>query len=764
MSNELTSRQLEVGPGGLTISNVQTPGGRTGAELSGELSIGDDLKLAVSYDSSDNLNMRGTLPDVSLTRLIALLTNQEISLPDDFDLTLTNSSVLIRKTAAGLVFQLTSTIQEKATVLFEARRVGIPNLWGFAACIDMADLPLSSLPGLKALEMFENVFELDELRLVVSSFEDSSFKFPNPADFNGSDAGKKEPKLSPQTGVIRGLNVYARWKMDDSHEQKLLREFLHIDEPSIGIIMQVGANPARDSRLYASLDTTIEGHSFSCRFGGQIKDSQVGLFLTGSLETVVQEQPLDFEVSLLFVPTGAFVSGAVTGSISFEGLTLSNLVLVMGVNWEGIPSLGIAASLAVKNFQSSLAIFFDSTYPSRSMAAGSVSGLSLKEVLDTFAGDVKSSVADETLSVVKLAGTSAFTIDAKLADALDNFQVDVVSAAFGKNHVSLPPVSSQVLIVAGEAGKNWALTDLKEMLHYELTAVPDGISVVLNPQFYCVPQTTSIGPLRFEQGVFINTALEILSFDAMAKILVKLNKGISVDGAMNRIVIGTKSLFSFESGDGEKGPRISIATFAQPEMPEKAFRDPHILIDGQVNILGMKRQAYAALNRGGFEFHVAFSPVPLVSFDLAGHFSGPADLSIEGAVKIGLGSLNLGKLGSIDIETNVGGELSIGVTNSDIWAKFEGEFEFAGERLKLPPVNLDVNSASLPELPGKIRVHVEECLSKALLDDAEKWLKLLDDGVIKGVENAAGILKTTFEASAEQVGELFGKNPLRRRR
>lgn len=761
--NDNTLKPLDLGPRTLTISNVQmlgseTADGRIGGSFSGELVIDDDLKIAVSYGASGDLKMRGNLPDASLMQLISKLTNQEISLPGDFDIVLGDASILIQSTTTGMVFRLAATIQGKATVLFEARRVDIPNLWGFAACINLSDSRLSSLPGLKALKMFEDFFDLDELMVIVSSFEDPSFKFPSPAAFGGSDVGAKELNLPLQPGVIRGLNVYARWKMDDSREQKLLREFLHINEPSLGIILQVGANPSQDTRLYASLDTKIEGHHFSCQFGGQIKDSAVGLFLSGKLSTVIQEQLISFEAVLLFVPTGAFISGSMMGTISFEGLKLSNLVLIIGVNWEGVPSLGIAATLMVDDFQSSLAIFFDSTYPSRSMVAGSVSSLSLKDVLDTFAGDVTSSDVDETLSVIKLVGTSAFKIDAKLSDALDNLEIDAVSAAFKANSVSLPTISSQVLIIVGEAGKSWALTDLKEMLHYDLTAVPNGINVVLNPQFYCVPQKTSIGSLRFEQGIFLNAGLKILSFDAMAKILVKPSSGISVEGNMERIVIGTESLFSFGSDNEKQGPRISISTFSQPKMTEEAFRAPHILIDGRMNILGMTRRVYAELTRKGFEFNVEFSPVPMVNYKLAGRFGSPTDLSVEGAVKIGLGSLELGQLGSIDIETNVGGELNIGVTNSDIWAKFEGEFEFAGECLKLPPVNLDVNSASLLELPGNLRVHVEECLSKVLLGDAEKWLKLLDDGIIKNAENTTNILKKTYKVSTEKVARLLKRS------
>ena len=755
---------LDLGPVPLTISDAnviadrpsKSAGGSASGSFGGVIALGDELELAVAYQTPGDFIIRGELPDVRLLQLIGKLTNQPLALPGNFDLALTDNVVLIRKTGTNLVFQLATTMENLGTVAFEARRVsGARNTWGFAAGIGLTGLRLSNLPGLEALKMFEDIFRLDELLVVVASFEDPGFKFPSLAAFNSPIIQAGDLKLPAQAGgVIQGLNIYARWTLDTaSREQELLRKFLGLN-PSLGITLQVGTNPSQNSRLYVSYDTTIQGLPFSCKFGGQISGGRVGLFLTGMLQAKIQGQLTRFDVTLLFVPGGAFISGSMLGSITFEGLTLSNLALVIGVNWGGIPSLGIAATLTVDRFQSSLAIFFDSTDPSRSLLAGAVSNLSLKDVLDTFAGKVVPSEVDVVLGKVSLVGTSEFTIGAELAAALDNLQIDAVSAAFAKQGVSLPAASSQVLMNAGKRGQNWFLTDLATMLHYELVKTASGIRVRLNPQFYCAPQTTSLGALRFDQGIFLNTALEIYSFDAKAKILIKPAQGISVDGSMNRIVIGTEALFSVQSNDGKQGPRISVATFNQPSMQDPALKRPHVLIDGSLNLLGLKRSIYVNVNASGFAFDLKGALAPGFNYDLNGRFSGTTDMGVGGLLNVGVGVIDLGPLGKANINTGVTGSFDAGVTGPKIWAKFAGGFEFAGAKLLLPNVDLDVHTASLPELPKRLAGLVADAL-KAFLKDAAKWLNLVRSGVITGVSDVGNALKTAYGVTAQQAAQLL---------
>jgi hypothetical protein len=751
---------IDLGPVPLTISDVtvfasKPASGSASASFSGGIALGDDLELAISCQTPGDFSMQGELPDVRLLELAGKLTNQSLALPGGFDLAFTDSSVLIVKAGADLTFRLATSVATLGTVAFEARRVSSgQNTWGFAVGVDLSGAGLSSLPGLGALKAFEDFFHLDELLLVVASFSDPSFTFPSLAAFNSPNIQSGNLKLPAQAGgVIAGLNVYARWTIDTrSREQALLRSVLGLN-PTLGITLQIGTNPSADSRLYVSYNTTIQGHSLSCQFGGQMSNGQVGLFLTGTLLATIQGQPVRFDVTMLFVANGAFISGSMLGSVTFEGLTLSNLAVVIGINWEGIPSLGIAATLTASRFQSSLAFFFDSTDPSRSMLAGALSDLSLKDVLDTFAGAVIPSEIDAALSDVAVEGTNSFSIDAGLAAALDHLQLDLVAAAFASHGVTIPGSSAQVLVVVGKPGKSWFLTDMTTMRHYGLAARNGAIQVSLEAQFYCAPQATSIGTLRFPQGFFVDAGLNIFGLHASAMVLIWPSQGIALEGAMNRIVLGSEALFSIESNDGKSGPRLSAATFNQPQA---SVRGPHFQIDGRLNLLGLMRGATIKLTNKQFEFDINGTLLPGFDYDLRGHFNGPANLGAGGSVKIGLGAIDLGPLGTAHIDTGVQGTLDVGVRGSNLWAKVTGGFEFAGARQNLPALDLNTNTSSLLDLPAKLRDAVVRLL-KQLLADPAKWLSLVSAGAITGVTDIANVLKTGYGMAAQQAATLLRK-------
>src|SRR5262249_46341632 len=152
------------------------------------------------------------------------------------------------------------------------------------------------------------------------------------------------------------------------------------------------------------------------------------------------------------------------------------------------------------------------------------------------------------------------------------------------------------------------------------------------------------------------------------------------------IVIGTESLFSIESTGGKQGPRISVATFSQPNLQDPALKGPHFLIDGSLNLLGLKRSIYVNLSTKGFAFNLKGTLLPGFNYNLSGHFSGPTDLGAGGLLNVGVGVIDLGPLGKANINTGVNGSLDIGVNKSSVWAKFDGGFEFAGNKLLLPKV------------------------------------------------------------------------------
>lgn len=750
---------LDLGPVPLTVSDVRAFASRpargpASGSFSGVLRPGDAFELAFAYDTPGDFVLRANLPDVTLMELVRGLTDRDVALPAGFDLAFTDGYVLIQESGPNLVFQFATTMEGLGTVAFEARRVGTgPGGWGFAAGIDLTVPRLSSLPGLDALAPFEEMFRLDQVVLVVASFDDPGFAFPSLAAFNAPTLRTGDLALPAHAGgVVAGLNAYARWKIDTtSREQKLLRDLLSL-EATIGVALQIAADPKKDSRLYASVDAKVQGLTLACQLGGQMRDGELGLFLTGVVTTTIQGRPLRFDVTLLFVPNGAFLSGSMRGSVEFEGITLSNVGLVVGMSWEAIPSVGITASIAVERFHSSIAIFFDSADPSRSMLAGAVSGLTLADVLETFAGDVAPSEVDAILSRIGLVGTGEFTLDPDVARALDERDIDDIAAAFAAQGVRIPTAASHVVLAEGRKGEHWFLTDMTTMLHYELERTNDGIRVTLEPQLYVVPQTTAIGSLVFQQGTFLNAGFDILSFHGEGKVLVMPSRGIQAEGSMDRVVIGHESLFVLEAMDGKGGPLLSIATAGRPGHEDPRLRHPHALIDGRMNLLGLEQAVYVEIGATGFSFAVEGEMDGGLSFTLHGSFSGPTSLSAGGTLVLDVGTIDLGPLGKVSIGTAAKGALDVSVDGARTHARFEGSFRYVGREYRLPGIDLDVRTASIPELPAQVAALVREELEK-IFRDAAIWARCVHDGLVTGVNDVGRVLKDVYGASMDQTAQ-----------
>ncbi len=753
---------LDLGPTTLTVQDVAAmvshkAQGSTGS-IAGVLKFGDDLTLGLSYSTPGAFRAQGELPDVGLLQLVSHLTDLPLTLPDDFDLSLTDTVFLIQGDPGDLVFQLATTAADIGTFAFEAKRSG--SGWGFAAGLSLAGSSLSTLSGLGGLRIFEDMFQLSGLVLVVSSFDDPGFQLPALAAFNSpvlNAGGRTLP--AAVGGVIAGLNVHGTWTLDGSQQQDLLKTLLGLD-PTLAITLQIGEQPSKNSRLYVEYDTHIEGHPLSCKFGGQIQNSELGLFLEGTFTVAIQGSDHAFAVTLLFVENGAFISGSMLGTVQFDVLgvsfTLADLVLVIGVDWEGIPSLGVACTLQIDDFNSSLAIFFDSADPSRSLVAGSVSDLSLLDILTRIA-EVPSppTQLSDLLPVVTLVGTDAFKVaDPAFPAALNSLDHSAIQTAFA-GHATLGASSTDQLIVKGTDGASWFLTDMKTMTHYELDVQPGGVRVRKNPQIYFVPQDMALGLLTFKQGILINSGLKFLVFQADVEIMARPTEGVLIEGSLNKIVLGTENLFSIESKDGTTGPILSACTFTRPDQIDDRLKDPHFLLDCRINLLSFKREACILISSSGMTAAIDGDVCPGVRCNLNVRIASYNDFSAEGTVHAGIGSLDLGPLGTVNIDTGADLDMTVGMSGPEAFARLTGGFEFAGSTINLPDIDLDVNTGSLLNLPDELIEKAIQALKDFLLGDAGKWAKWVADKVITGVEDVASVLKDVFNKTEEEIKAIM---------
>lgn len=796
---------IEVGPGSLTVSDVVLSftyprGGPAAGSFGGTISFGSAATLTMRFDvPSASFMVRGSFPQVRLSDVVSTLVNEAVTLPGGFDLTFLESYVLIQKSGQSLVFRMGTELQGVGMFALEVRRTTLTaNSWGVAAGLDLGGARLSSLPGLSGLAVLEDLFPLRKLVLVISTFEDPAFTFPDLAAFNAPQIAGGKLALPSGGGVIAGFNAHGEWAINPGDRaQKLLKELLRLDAV-VGVTLQVGANPSELTRMYVSVEPDFDlngytGIKVAGQAGAQIESGSVGVFLNGSLTLPIQGNDQTFSVKLAVVANGAFLSATMRGTtpvdIRFDGVTVfqvGNLAVEVGINWEGIPTVGVAGTITSGAFASSIAVLIDSAEPQKSLVAGSLADLTLKDVVHAFTAGVAEIPAevDEVLEQVAIRGTQRFQIPAAVGDDLDNLRLDAVAAAFAAQGVNIPTAAQQVFLAVSERdaegkGTRWFLTDLKNrMRHYQLALDGDSIGVSVQAQIYCAPQRTTIGDLPpFEAGFYLNGAVEFLGFRAQATIDVSPSQGIAADGWMDPIVIGRMSddfaVFSLTAaredgtavggtgtalaagngGGSVHGPALSLSTFTQPNQSTPDLQAPHLVLNGQVQLLGIGRSVYARVAKSGVEFELKGDLSPAASYDLTGRVDGLTSLGAGGAVKVGLDTVDLGELGKVPINTGVTGNLDVGVNDTSAYAHLAAGFQFAGQALTLPRIDLDVRLAALRDLAVTVYDAVKNFLLD-LLKDAAKWAEYVARGFIQGVQDVVQVLQDHFGKAKDEAERI----------
>ncbi|ADP83664.1 hypothetical protein [Pseudofrankia inefficax] len=765
---------LDLGPVPVTVRDLvlvatKPRGQPTSASLTGQLAFGSALRLSVNYSLPGEFVLLGWFGSTSLRALVAALSDAPVDLPAGFDLQIEQSWVRIDRTGGGLRLTADTVIDGFGELVFTVSRA--QGRWGFAAGVDLrAGLAaLSAIPGLTALREFESVTGLSDLMIVASSLDDPGFTFPDLAPSLPEFGAGRMRLPGWALGATPGLTVYARADLGRSQGIQTIARWLGASiDGSVGVTLTVSApDPGTASALFISVATTVDGVVVAGRLGLALVDGRPAVFLDGTATATIQGQPVTFALGAFVAVNGVLITGGYRGTIRFSfvdggsGLALSDLGLVVGLSWEGIPAFGIAATIDVGTFESSLAVFFDSVDPSRSLLAGSVTELSLLDVATTIAG---TSVAEPLASVLRqmaLRALDAFTIDGSVAAALDGRDLAAVSAAFAP-HTPLPSAGDQVLLVTATPGQRWHVTDLSTMTHYSLTGSGGVIQVAYDPQLYCAPSPTQIGPNTFPRGFHIETAIEWFLPDIdRLRVEIDPDRGIAADLDIAPFVIWRSDFFALTDASGTGGPTLSLATFTQSDatQPDPALRPPHLLVSAAVRLLGTPLgSAYLDVNESGLTVRLVETTASGVRLDLSGTVGRDA-LALTAGLGVGIGGrIDLGPLGWIDVTTQAHGSLDVGYAKNVAHATVQAgvTLPVLGS-LDLPPLSLTVSGTAIGDIGGALWAELVESV-KAAVQDAARWLDLVKQGVIAGIagaEQIGQVLQHQWGLAADGVGGLM---------
>ena len=237
-----------------------------------------------------------------------------------------------------------------------------PNTWKFSTIAD----ELKVLDGL----------DFSGTTLVLSSADDRSFDL---ATITLPDADAQ---------VVQGLNFFASMDLSGTGVDELLG--LEV----LNVYTAIGSNPAN-----MVIEAGIDGQ-FQLSDGVTFGDialrlvpapSNFSLTLLGVVTAILDDSELRFVGGLGVTPRSALMQATMEGiwnePFDTKGVAIANVALELGVSFPPpLPSIGLAGTLQVGNFEGMAAVKFDSAFPSRSMVAVAFNRLYLMDVISTFCG------------------------------------------------------------------------------------------------------------------------------------------------------------------------------------------------------------------------------------------------------------------------------------------------------------------------------------------------------------------------------------------
>lgn len=777
---------LDLGPQKLTFSDVRfdfsiPKAGKMSGSFRGEVGIGNNIRLKGYYAIPGEFQIKAECDELNFQELVSKLSKQKLSLPSGFDMTFYDSSILIKKDTAGMAMQMATRYEEDAYFALEIKKV--EGNWGVAGGISLVDAQPSKLPGMSFLKPFEKIVDLQDFTVVMGTYSDAAFKFPGMAQFsNPALTSHNIPMPAQSGGLVAGLNVYAKWKIDTKKkEMKLLKQILGLD-PELGVTLQVGKNPSKDTRLFVSYTTQLMSkYPLQAKFGFAMNNGTPELFLAGMLQMKIQGEMCQFDVAMSLVKGGFFFSGSMKGTLEFGDLQLSNLALALGFNWGGIPSLGIAGTINLPDFTSSIAVLFDSTDPSKSLLAGAISDLSLGDIADVIA---KAEIPDDIegiLDGLEIKGNRPFNIPLSETGNFDDQDLTAIASAFQQyGKISVPSTETSALFVVNKAGQSWSFTDMpNNMRHYQIKKVGKNLRVSLNPQIYLAPAGAQMGTLVFPQGYFMSGTLSVLGLEWSTQIDIRTNKGIAAQSYLNKpLVIYNKNFFELSDVEGKTGPFFSVATFFQNELANPELRPPHLYFSGRLYLVGMESESFIKATKNGFAFESSqtnnlslpgkvFSGKIFMQSLIRGNFESIKNFGAGGEFTLNFdGKIDLAKLGflgdlvddmgKITLDLDVNAELDLGYDGKKAFVKFSGDFKFQDIQHDFS-ISLKATNADMKKAGEMVFDEIKKIVTD-IFDTAEEWINAIGDGFVeisKGAEQMANVLSKGYKKSMEEAADLM---------
>ncbi|BAZ36677.1 hypothetical protein NIES4101_25970 (plasmid) [Calothrix sp. NIES-4101] len=669
--------------------------------------------------------------------------------------------------------------------------------WVFAGALALHSPKIAAFDSLKMLDGMDTMFKVNELLFVFTSATlNNGFQFPPKIDFQGGSGNNIA--LPTWSGQVKGgFYFYGSMKLNIESQPNLalVPKMFNLDaDLMFQLLVFIGLDPTKDAYVQASVKgkindtTTIQGF-----LGAKMEAGEPSFYLEGSISTQITDGSgkrslLQGGIQFELTENAAFLSALMKGKVTFGPITLSNLVLVVGTDFEGIPSLGFAAqidlSLYHTTFDSSIAFFFDSGNSSKSLFAGSISDITLKKIADTIVGEVTDGDQppqwlDDLLAQVGVQGTGSFPLPASVATSLDDSDFSAITSAFNQAvpNSSYNFTQQSALLIVGKTDLDhpgvWYLTDLSGsngagngvIVHYELkTQTDSSINVSLEPQFYyCMPPdggSVTLGPkdagLTFNAGVKLVGQFDFFMVHLRAELDIIPNKGFAADLLLvDPIILIKDYLEIIGNKDMTRGPQFSMSTYTVQRTDLQTgilvTLPPHFYLDGKIILLGLTVATTVNVSSAGvlIDFKASIGDASLgadMSVNTALNQTTEFSFEIAADVHINNPKFELfhTDLGTLSINLDISAGLTFGANANGLFFKIaDTSFTIGSTHFTILGFDLDVTTQRLTDLPGIIYDEVKNLIWE-FLRLAENWLEWVSEGLITGVEDLAKVLEDVY--------------------
>ena len=643
--------------------------------------------------------------------------------------------------------------------------------WGVAASFSVPrDWKLSTLG--ETLRAFDDV-TFDSAGLVLSSFTDRTFTF-------------KQPGHTDWTGVTQGVRLAASITATPDQRGVFahIGKFLCADKAHVDLSASLDPD-LTDVTITGTIDGTfplVSGHSSDHAVRPIVTLTEAGVSLTsrsnqltasitGALQVVTDGHTLSFTASVGVHEDGAFGTGTMDGAWSnafgVAGLTLADVALMIGCDWEGVPAVGVAGHLTLGSFDGSLALEFDSTaVPPAFLLAGSFSDVTLAQVVSVFCPSLVLGPSLALLTGVSLRGIKPFSLPATVTrDVLDasTLATTVDPRILEAFHGHEPALGSRLMLTSNKTvtspATKWFLADRDALTTWQISAAASGLIASRETQLYVAEGAVSLGDRKFPAGFQLTGELDLFGVALDAEIVGDPHRGIFAEFDIPK-KLAWHGLLTLSGSGGKNGPFFSLATY---DAPESKIKGQHLVISGEANLLGVQSDGDVSLSltHDGLEATVSGAVGSVTHSRLDVTIASATGLDVHGSFSFQLresvGPI-LGPVSKLVLVPAISLDVAMTVDNAHFAAKvlpsgvvtvsvtFGGSFEWNGQHVTIGPTTRTITAG-----PADVSY-------------LEQTASMVADAVVTDAANAFGFLfrdvKTGLMSAdiwASSVGSYFRK-------